>query len=509
MKPIETVFAKLREIGSDPVESASGWQCRCPAHEDAQPSLSISETEDGKVLINCHAGCQTTDIVAKLGLTMSDLFPPKAGKRKGTGKGYVYPTLDEAIEAIRQSAGRSLRQELCVVARYAYQNEAGADAFVVVRFEPEQRDGSKTYRPFHAADGGWRSGDPEGLLPLYRLAEVKAATGRIYVVEGEKCAEAARALGLTCTTSAHGAKSPDKTDWSPLAGHDVAILPDNDEPGSAYAMDVARTLAHLAPPAKIKIVTLPGLANPGDDIADFIESQKDQTPDSIRGTIESLADSAPEWVDDTPRAEILDAAPDTINRPLCLVAGRGHLTTWVHVRMAGEEPVKRVVLREDGVMFAEAGVPGAQPLDELTATVKLDHMPLFDSIMSGAALKRYAGGERVKPAEVFTRVSGVIDHFMDFSHSLGTQADLVDLMALYVLTSYLLDAFSVIGYVWPNGDKGVGKTKLLAIVTQLGCLGVLEPSQPPARRTRRVRLPRTWRLLLTTSLWQRSCGSRN
>ena len=227
MTPIDRVLAALRVAGSDPVEKSSGWQCRCPAHDDQQPSLSVSATEDGTVLMKCHAGCAVADIVAKLGLKLSDLFPPKACKGKGKIKSHVYPKLDDAIEAIRQSAGHALRQDLSVVARYVYQNESGEDAFVAVRFEPAPRNGSKTYRPFHAANGGWRAGDPDGLLPLYGLAAIEAAASRIYVVEGEKCADAARALGLDCTTSAHGAKSPDKTDWSPLAGRDVVILPDN------------------------------------------------------------------------------------------------------------------------------------------------------------------------------------------------------------------------------------------------------------------------------------------
>ena len=29
---------------------------RCPAHEDKNPSLSVSE-RDGKVLLKCHADC--------------------------------------------------------------------------------------------------------------------------------------------------------------------------------------------------------------------------------------------------------------------------------------------------------------------------------------------------------------------------------------------------------------------------------------------------------------------
>ena len=34
-----------------------GWMARCPAHEDRNPSLSIHDANDGKVLVRCHAGC--------------------------------------------------------------------------------------------------------------------------------------------------------------------------------------------------------------------------------------------------------------------------------------------------------------------------------------------------------------------------------------------------------------------------------------------------------------------
>ena len=47
---------------------------RCPAHEDAVPSLSVSEGADGRVLLKCFAGCPVRRIVGSLGLTMRDLF---------------------------------------------------------------------------------------------------------------------------------------------------------------------------------------------------------------------------------------------------------------------------------------------------------------------------------------------------------------------------------------------------------------------------------------------------
>ncbi|TFH47119.1 MAG: hypothetical protein E4H01_08830, partial [Lysobacterales bacterium] len=38
-------------------KAGCGWIARCPAHDDIKPSLSIRETEDGKILVYCHAGC--------------------------------------------------------------------------------------------------------------------------------------------------------------------------------------------------------------------------------------------------------------------------------------------------------------------------------------------------------------------------------------------------------------------------------------------------------------------
>ena len=60
----------------DNVRSLGGGKAiaRCPAHDDRTPSLSISEAENGNVLIRCFAGCPVESVVAAIGLHMSDLF---------------------------------------------------------------------------------------------------------------------------------------------------------------------------------------------------------------------------------------------------------------------------------------------------------------------------------------------------------------------------------------------------------------------------------------------------
>lgn len=58
--------------------SGNGWSACCPAHPDTKPSMSVSQGDDGKILVHCHAGCQLDDILKRLGFRASQLFPAKA-----------------------------------------------------------------------------------------------------------------------------------------------------------------------------------------------------------------------------------------------------------------------------------------------------------------------------------------------------------------------------------------------------------------------------------------------
>lgn len=64
-------LAKVRPTGT------RRWTALCPAHDDRSPSLSIEETEDGRVLVHCFAGCGVDEVVASVDLRMSDLFPER------------------------------------------------------------------------------------------------------------------------------------------------------------------------------------------------------------------------------------------------------------------------------------------------------------------------------------------------------------------------------------------------------------------------------------------------
>jgi len=273
--PLQTVLAALEAHGCRPRRSGTGWVARCPAHEDKRPSLSVGEGREGRALLKCHAGCSPEAICVALGLRLSDLTPKRQGLTQGNGKslrqstrnGQAFPTAEDAKCHLEEKLGP-------IAAAWEYQDAEGRLVGVVLRWNLAK--GDKEIRPIARYPDGWRIAAMPEPRPLYRLPEILAADPEhlVVVVEGEKAASAAWNCGLLATTSAGGAQAATKTDWSPLRGQRVLILPDNDQAGEKYAAEV---MTHIlqAGAKEVRVLRLaedaPDLP-PGGDLADVLQS---------------------------------------------------------------------------------------------------------------------------------------------------------------------------------------------------------------------------------------------
>jgi hypothetical protein len=249
------------------------WIARCPAHDDRNPSLSVALGDDGRVLLKCHAGCTTEEIVASIGLTMADLFaerPDRDGMRE-------------------------------IVATYDYVDEDGTLLFQVVRFAPKD---FRQRRPNGNGGWDWRLGDVRRVL--YRLPQVletARAGGKVAVVEGEKDVHALEAHGAIATCNPGGAGKWRQEYAESLRGAEVAVIADDDEVGRKHAREVARSLDGIAAAVEVLKPVV------GKDIADHLATGR--RLDELVGITshESQGDQVAPTT-----AELLDALATTIRR---------------------------------------------------------------------------------------------------------------------------------------------------------------------------------------------------
>ena len=223
---------------------SKGWMVRCPAHDDGTASLAVGAGVDGKIILHCHAGCETASIVSVMGLSLSDLFPAK--------------------EPIKNS----------IIAAYDYCDLDGTLLHQCVRFAPKD---FRQRKP--DGEGGWIWKTSGRRVP-YRWPEL-VGHDTIYIVEGEKDANALWSLGLpaTCNLGGAGKWAIKETKCLTEIGVErVIVLPDNDVPGISHAQHVAKYMKSAS--IACSVILLPDLPKHG-DVSDWL---------SQGGTVAQLAD---------------------------------------------------------------------------------------------------------------------------------------------------------------------------------------------------------------------------
>jgi hypothetical protein len=223
----------------------NGWEARCPCrNDDDNPSLSISEdTKTGNILVTCHRGspCSTKEICESAGVTLAALFPP-------------------------QKRTNNTKTKLDLVKTYDYIDENGELLFQKLRYI--DADGKKTFRQRKPdGQGSWVYSLGDTPKILYNLPAVKQGVAGgypIWVVEGEKDADTLIEIGIIATTMPGGAGKWLDIHTEALAGAEVEIIADNDEPGIAHAKLVLSELTKAGCVANIWV------APKGKDVTEYL-----------------------------------------------------------------------------------------------------------------------------------------------------------------------------------------------------------------------------------------------
>lgn len=291
MNAAET-FARIFQEREGRWQSDGSFMCLCPAHSDNDPSLHVSLI-NGKLLVHCKAHCSQTDIIetlraCNLWVDQISHYTPKPHRTKPQlhtpSEQVSLPPGIPRKRIIKDKKTGEILDTKTFVRFWAYKDKLGQVLGYTVRFENEK---DKDVVPYFNRNkqGDWCVGAPKGPRPLYGLNLIHSSASKnptIWIVEGEKCAEALQWVHRLATTSMGGTNAAKLTDWSPLAGRKVRIWQDNDKAGKIYAEDVKLQLEGLMPPPTIEIVDVSKLnLKEKEDAFDWLQTHEQEELDRI------------------------------------------------------------------------------------------------------------------------------------------------------------------------------------------------------------------------------------
>ena len=211
-------------------------KCRCPAHDDKDPSLGVVE-RDGRVLVKCYSGCAQSDVIDAL-------------RRDG-----VWPEASD--DAPRERSWKVRRP----------------DGKHVEHMRVDKADGKRIWwkpalRPLKVCD-----------LSLYAVDQVPRESHLVVITEGEPACDALLADGVPAVGTVTGASGcPGDLAMRELVATSprrIICWPDADDVGRRHMMRVQSALTRIAPNLRVDVLdpSALGLVSKGDDAADWVPGE--------------------------------------------------------------------------------------------------------------------------------------------------------------------------------------------------------------------------------------------
>ncbi|MBI3966265.1 MAG: hypothetical protein HY329_11585 [Chloroflexi bacterium] len=308
-------------------------------HDDRQNSLSITEADDGRVLLNCFVGCPFDKIVDAVGLKQADLF-----ERKQRGGGRGVSTTPKTLEPSKPAssgaasgltlseyaAAKSLSAEFLVslglsnihyqgvpAVRIPFRNPDGTDACIRFRLRLEKGDhGDDRFR--------WKAGAKLCLYGLDRLGDARQA-GSIVLVEGESDAQALWYHGIPAVGVPGADNWKEERDARHLGSiATIYVVREPDKGGEALAKHVGKSTIR----DRVRFIDLGGFKDPSglylSDPPRFKEKWQAAIDASVPWVDETLADRDAEAEQSRQLAHVLLHAPDLFQRIEQVIKERGY-----------------------------------------------------------------------------------------------------------------------------------------------------------------------------------------
>lgn len=238
----------------------------CPAHDDNNPSLSLTRRDDGDALASCKAGCPQEAVIAAL--TERGLW----AKREGPVNFQRERQQRRARPEKRQGKPKAKAATVDTNRRpdhvWYFCDAEGTRLVKKARWDGP--GGAKTFKLQAHDQTGWSMGTmTQEEVPLYGTELLAVSADPLYITEGEKCADRVRDEGVLGLCPIGGASQRQfGSALFPLAGRRVYTLADNDPEGDEFMAAIEAELRRLG--CDVRRLHLPVL--PGEDIYDYLEA---------------------------------------------------------------------------------------------------------------------------------------------------------------------------------------------------------------------------------------------
>jgi hypothetical protein len=333
---VQDVLSRLTGVK----KMGDGYLALCPAHEDRSPSLSVTESEGGRILLHCHAGCETPAVLDALGIDVRQLFPPSPGKEPQK-KNRPSPLTDKQVQAMHEAllADEPLLQYVKQTLKFNEDVIKGSRLGLLVAgahetrrwlVYPYQLNGQWTFANCRSLDGPKTfmrvpSGQPTSLYRESTLVQ----DGTTILVEGERDALAALSMGLAAEVGGEAGASIVAMPGVSLAQVTakklktqklVYLALDWDEPGNEASDAILKALG----PGKCRRVSVKGYK----DIGEILE--KAGPSEALDILLKAIDKSRPPHIipDFISGSQILDTKYAPIEYAINPIAPRGEVVEW-------------------------------------------------------------------------------------------------------------------------------------------------------------------------------------
>ena len=323
------------------------------------------------------------------------------------------------------------------VGTWSYLTADGEVAFHVARWENEDPHGRKVIRPATWNGTRWVLKAMPKPRPLFDLPTVlEGPTKSVVVAEGERCVDPATHVfpDHSATTWAGGSSAWRLADWEPLAGRDVMLLADADDPGREAMSCIAERLASMGCAVRVHLPS----GDDGRDIADSLEE------DGVEATRERIEAEAEQWEPDAATA-IGTSATETDDEAIARLAALPELE-YERVRTDEAERLGVRVTQLDKLVRRER-CSGED--DHLQGRpIEWDDPEPWPNPVDGAAL--------------LTDIAGLVRLYVDMPDG---KADAVALWVFHSFLHHRLDRSSILHVT--SATKRCGKTLLMEVAGTL------------------------------------------